>query len=267
MSEDFGLISPLAVISAGAVIAEGVRIGPWSMIGPGVRIGRGTQIASHVVITGETQIGEDCRIFQFASIGEAPQDLGYRDEPTRTVIGDRCQIRENVTIHRGTVKGGGLTQIGSDNLIMAYCHVAHDCLIGSRNIFSNAASLAGHVVIEDDVTLGGFTLVHQFCRVGSHAFTSMGCALNRDLTPFTLASGNYARAIGINKVGLRRKGFSAQAIEALQKMFRLLVRERNVESKALAHDITRFHPEAAQFFKFVGESKRGIVRTRGIAHD
>lgn len=261
------MISPHAIISAQARLADNVSVGPFSVIGPHVEIGRGTTIGPHVVISGPTVIGEDNQIFQFASLGEAPQDLAYKGEPTQLIIGDRNQIRENVTMSRGTAKGGGITRVGSDNLIMAYVHIAHDCQVGSRIIFSNAASLAGHVEVQDGATLGGFTLVHQFCRVGAHAFTSMGSALNRDLTPFTMASGNYARAIGINKVGLSRKGFSKEAIDALRKMFRLLVHQRGhtPETLAAAKDLASQFPEAAQFLEFVAQSKRGIIRTGATA--
>jgi UDP-N-acetylglucosamine acyltransferase len=261
------MISPHAIVSPQATLADNVSIGAFSVIGPDVQIGRGTWIGPHVVISGPTRIGEDNKIFQFASLGEAPQDLGYQGEPTQLLIGDRNQIRENVTISRGTVKGGGVTRVGSDNLIMAYVHIAHDCLVGNKIIFSNAASLAGHVEVQDGATLGGFTLVHQFCRVGAHAFTSMGSALNRDLTPFTMASGNYARAIGINKVGLARKGFSKDAIDALKKMFRFLVHQRGhshettVNVRALAAQF----PEAQQFLEFVEQSKRGVIRTGATA--
>lgn len=259
------LISPHAVIADGAHLGEGVSVGPFSVIGPHVRIGANTQIGPHVVISGHTTIGEGCRIFQFASIGEAPQDKSYADEPTELIIGDRNQIRENATIHRGTPKGGGVTKVGSDNLIMAYVHIAHDCIVGSNIIFSNAASLAGHAEVQDGATLGGFTLVHQFCRIGAHAFTSMGCALNRDLTPFTMASGNYARAIGINRVGLQRKGFSAEAIDALRRCFRLLVHQRgHDDALSQAKELAAEFPEAGRFVQFVEESRRGIVRT-GVA--
>lgn len=256
------MIHPQAIISAGAKIAPDVTIGPFSIIGPDVEIGPGTVIGPHVVVSGATRIGADCKIFQFASIGEAPQDKSYADEPTQLVIGDRNQIRENVTIHRGTPKGGGITRVGNDNLIMAYVHIAHDCLVGSHIIFSNAASLAGHVEVQDGATLGGFTLVHQFCRVGAHAFTSMGCALNRDLTPFTMASGNYARAIGINKIGLQRKGYSKQAIDALRRCFRLLVHARNGNPQDFAiQEMVQQFPEAKVFVDFVQSSQRGLIHT------
>lgn len=259
------MISPQAVIADGAQLGEGVQVGPFSVIGPDVKIGANTKVGPHVVISGHTAIGKDCSIYQFASVGEAPQDKSYRDEPTQLVIGDRNQIRESVTIHRGTPKGGGITRIGDDNLIMAYVHIAHDCVVGSNIIFSNAASLAGHAEVQDGATLGGFTLVHQFCRIGAHAFTSMGCALNRDLTPYTLASGNYARAIGINKIGLQRKGFSAESIDALRRCFRLLVHQRGGDAAlSEAKELAAQFPDAARFVQFIEESRRGIVRT-GLA--
>jgi UDP-N-acetylglucosamine acyltransferase len=194
--------------------------------------------------------------------GEAPQDTAYRDEPTGLVIGERNVIREYVTISRGTPKGGGETRIGNDNLIMAYAHIAHDCVVGDYTVFANAASLAGHVTVGDHAILGGFTLVHQFCRIGPHAFTSMGAALNRDLTPYTLASGNYARAVGINKLGLKRRGFSADTVRALHQVFKLLVRGRDRETAmAAAEELAKDIPEVARFVEFVKESKRGIVRS------
>ncbi|MGA1527417.1 MAG: acyl-ACP--UDP-N-acetylglucosamine O-acyltransferase, partial [Burkholderiaceae bacterium] len=175
-------------------MADDVKVDAFAVIGPNVKIGKGSWIASHAVIAGPCTIGEHCQIYPFVSLGQPPQDLSYKDEPTELVIGNHNIIRESATLHRGTVRGGGVTRVGDHNLIMAYCHIAHDCKIGSHVIFANNASLAGHVHIEDGVTLGGFTLVHQFCRVGAHGYTSMGAALNRDLTPFTLATGNYARA-------------------------------------------------------------------------
>ncbi|MCG5500072.1 acyl-ACP--UDP-N-acetylglucosamine O-acyltransferase [Ectothiorhodospira lacustris] len=256
------MIDARAVIDPEARIEEGVHIGAFTVIGPGVSIGKGTWIGSHVVITGTTHIGQDCKIYQFASLGEAPQDLGYRDEETALEIGDRTVIREYVTISRGTPKGGAVTRVGTDNLIMAYVHIAHDCLVGNHVVFSNAASLAGHCQVGDRAVLGGFTLVHQFCRVGSHAFTSMGSALNRDLPPYCMASGNYARAIGINKIGLRRRGYSGETIRALQRTFRHLVDGRNREQGlAAVAPLVQAYPEVADFVAFVRESPRGILRT------
>ncbi len=255
------MIDPRAVIDTDAVIADGVRIGPFAVIGPGVEIRSGCWIGPHVVINGPTTIGRDNQIFQFCSIGEAPQDLKYNGEPTRLTIGDRNTFREYCTINRGTVTGHGETVIGSDNLIMAYVHVAHDCVVGDHTVFSNGASLAGHVTIGDHAILGGFTLVHQFSQLGAHSFTGMGTALNRDLPPFTIASGNYAHAVGINKEGLKRRGFTPETIRALSQAFKLLVKgkDRTAAMQAVAELAEQF-PEVKTFVDFIENSERGIVR-------
>ncbi|MFO8006064.1 acyl-ACP--UDP-N-acetylglucosamine O-acyltransferase [Thioalkalivibrio sp.] len=255
------MIDPRADIHPSAEIDPSAQVGPFSVIGANVRIGAGTWVGPHVVIQGPTEIGQDNRIYQFASIGEAPQDTSYRGEPTRLVIGDRNVIRESVTLNRGTERGRGETLIGHDNLIMAYVHIAHDCIIGNRVIFSNAASLAGHVEVQDHCTLGGFTLVHQFCRVGAHAFTSMGSALNRDLPPYCLASGNYARLIGINKVGLRRKGFSEPSINALHRAFAEVLRGRSDRKARVTSLLAETEvPEVRELLAFIQGSSRGILR-------
>jgi UDP-N-acetylglucosamine acyltransferase len=255
------MIDPRADIHPSAEIDPSAQGGPFSVIGANVRIGAGTWVGPHVVIQGPTEIGQDNRIYQFASIGEAPQDTSYRGEPTRLVIGDRNVIRESVTLNRGTERGRGETSIGHDNLIMAYVHIAHDCIIGNGIIFSNAASLAGHVEVQDHCTLGGFTLVHQFCRVGSYAFTSMGSALNRDLPPYCLASGNYARLIGINKVGLRRKGFSDASINGLHRAFAEVLRGRSDRKSRVASLMAETEvPEVRNLLEFIQGSSRGILR-------
>jgi UDP-N-acetylglucosamine acyltransferase len=256
------MIHPLAQVSDQASLADDVRVDAFAVIGPNVKISKGSWVASHAVISGPCTIGEHCQIYPFVSLGQPPQDLTYKDEATELVIGDHNIIRESATLHRGTVRGGGVTRIGDHNLIMAYCHIAHDCKIGSNVIFANNASLAGHVHIEDGVTLGGFTLVHQFCRVGAHAYTSMGAALNRDLSPFTLATGNYARAIGINKVGLQRRGIESEVIQGLERAFRLLVHRRGHrpdEPEIVA--LRDCYAEVDCFVRFIEESKRGIIRT------
>ncbi|MGF1644266.1 MAG: acyl-ACP--UDP-N-acetylglucosamine O-acyltransferase [Thiotrichales bacterium] len=255
------MIDPRAIIDPGAELASDVEVGPFSIIGPDVRIDSGTSIGPHVVIKGPTRIGRDNKIFQFASLGEAPQDLKYHGEPTELVIGDRNTIREYVTLNRGTVSGHGRTVIGDDNLLMAYVHVAHDCRIGNRAVFANASSLAGHVVIEDQAILGGFTLVHQFCRIGQHAFTGMGTALNRDLPPYCTASGNYARAIGINKEGLKRRGFSQEAIRALTQAFKTLIKGSDWDNNlAQVETLAESCLEVRTFLDFVRASQRGVVR-------
>ncbi|MEJ2059526.1 MAG: acyl-ACP--UDP-N-acetylglucosamine O-acyltransferase [Gammaproteobacteria bacterium] len=255
------MIHPTAIIDPAAELAEDVSVGAYSIIGPGVTVGKGCEIGPHVSIKGPTHIGENNRIFQFASVGEEPQDLKYRGEDTQLVIGDNNVIREFVTLHRGTTKGHGKTTIGSNNLLMAYVHVAHDCEVGNNVIFSNASSLAGHVVVEDHVILSGFTLVHQFCRIGAHAFTGMGSALNRDLTPYTMASGNYAHAVGINKEGLKRRGFTPETIQALRRAFKTLIRctDRAEALEAVQEDAAKY-PEVGQLRDFVLTSNRGVIR-------
>ena len=218
-------IHPTALIAKGAELDADVEIGPYSIIGPGVRIAAGSVIGAHVVIDGDTTLGRDNRIFPFASIGGAPQDKKYRDEPTRLVIGDRNTIRESVTINRGTMQDQGLTRVGDDNWIMAYVHIAHDCVVGNNTIFANSTNLGGHVEIGDWVILGGASGVHQFCKIGAHAMTAVGTVVLHDVPPFTMVSGNTAQAHGINAEGLKRRGFSAGRIQAIRRAHRLLYRE------------------------------------------
>ncbi len=255
-------IHPTAVVDPQAELGAGVSIGPYSVIGPGVEIGDGTWVGPHVVINGPTRIGRDNRIFQFASLGDAPQDKKYDGEPTRLEIGDRNVIRECVTINRGTVNGGGLTTIGSDNLLMAYIHVAHDCHVGDHVIFSNNASLAGHVTVGDWVILSGFTLVHQFCAVGAHAFTGMGSGIAKDVPPYMMISGNPAEPHGINKEGLKRRGFSPEAIRRLKEAYRVLYRSGLSldEAKQQLAAIAAEQPEVKVLTDFLAQSKRSIVR-------
>ena len=255
------MIHPSAIIDPSAKIAEGVSIGAYAVIGEHVEIGAGTRIGSHVVIHGPVSIGKNNRIFQFASLGEEPQDLSYKGEPTRLVIGDRNTIREYVSFNRGTPKGGGVTKIGDDNLFMAYVHVGHDCIVGNKNVFANSASLAGHVELGDQCILGGFSLVHQFTRVGSHAFTSMAAAINRDVPPFVIVSGNYARSFGINKVGLKRKGYSAAEIDAIFKVYKLMVRRRLSETQ-IADQLEPLvcFDGVKLLVDFITQSCRGIVK-------
>jgi UDP-N-acetylglucosamine acyltransferase len=256
------LIDPRAAVDSGARIAASVSIGPYSVIGSDVAIDAGTSIGPHVVINGPTRIGRDNRIFQFASVGDIPQDKKYHGETTELVIGDRNIIREYCTINRGTQNGAGATVIGDDNWIMAYVHIAHDCRIGNHTVFSNGATLAGHVIIDDYATLGGFTLVHQFCRIGTHGFCGMGTALNRDLPPYVLAAGNLAKPHGINKVGLKRHGFSAELIQALHRAYMLLIkaRRRRDEDADMLEQLSSRYPEVAHMVEFVNESPRGVIR-------
>lgn len=256
------MIHQTAIVDPTARIAEDVEIGPYSIIGADVEIAAGCWIGPHVVIKGPTRIGRENRIFQFASIGEQPQDLKYAGQPTRLEIGDRNTIREYVTLNRGTVEDTGITSIGSDNLLMAYVHVAHDCRVGNHVILANSASLAGHVHVGDHAILGGFTLVHQFSRIGAHCFTSMGSAVNRDVPPYVVVSGNYARPNGINKEGLKRRGFSPEAIRAIVNAYKLMVRSRKPRAEVLkdvASLVEKF-PEVKVFVDFINASERGIVR-------
>ena len=256
------MIHPTAIVDPAAIIAENVSIGAYAVIGPQVEIDAGSHIGDHATLYGPTKIGRDNRILQHATLGGAPQDLHYAGEPTRLVIGDRNTIREYASINRGSVGGGGVTTVGDDNFIMSYVHIGHDCRVGNHNIITNSASLAGHVEIGDHCNLGGFSLVHQFTRIGSHAFTSMGSAINRDVPPFVIVSGNYARSYGINKIGLRRKGFSAEVIEAIDKAYKLLVRRRVPRDEALRQlePVARQFGEVKLFVEFVTSSSRGIVK-------
>jgi len=254
-------ISPQAVIDPSAVIAEDVTVGAFSIIGEGVEIGAGTWVGPHVVINGPTRIGENNKIYQFASIGEAPQDIGYKNEPTQLEIGDNNIIRESVTMSRGTVKGGGVTQVGSHNFFMAYTHVAHDCQVGSHVIFANGASLGGHAVINDYVTLGGFALIHQFVKVGAYSFCGMGSGVNKDVPPYMIVTGNPADARGLNTVGLKRRGFSADTIKSLKNAYREVYTSGNKLVDAVeALQQTEQCVEVSTFIEFIKNAERSIVR-------
>ena len=256
------MIHETAIIDDSAEIATDVEIGPFTIVGPDVEIGAGTVIGPHVVIKGPTTIGRENRIFQFASIGEDPQDLKYHGEKSRLVIGDRNSIRECVTMHRGTEEDNNVTVIGNDNLFMAYVHIAHDCIIGNHIIFANNATLAGHVVVEDYAILGGFTAVHQFTRLGSYCFTGFATALDRDVLPFFTVAGNRARARGINKEGLVRKGFKPETIRALQDTYKILVKSKGTLKEKLERvtELAAVHPEVQRIIDFLGESERGWTR-------
>ncbi|AHF03313.1 UDP-N-acetylglucosamine acyltransferase [Marichromatium purpuratum 984] len=256
------MIHPSALVDPGARLDSGVEVGPFAVIGPEVEIGAGTRIGPHAVVRGPTRIGRDNRIFQFTSIGENPQDKKYAGEPTRLEIGDRNQVREFVTIHRGTVQDQGVTRIGDDNLLMAYTHVAHDCRIGNDVIMANAASLGGHVEVQDWAILGGFTIVHQFTRIGAHSFCAMGSVLGRDVPPYVTVGGHPAAPHGINSEGLRRRGFEPAAIQAIKRAYRSLYlaglrREEALERIATMSAET---PELHALIDFIAASARGIVR-------
>ena len=255
------MIHATAIIDPAAQLADDVEVGPYSIIGPQVEIGAGTVIGPHAVIMGPCRIGRGNRIFQFASVGEVPQDKKYAGEPTTLEIGDENVIREYVTISRGTITGLGKTVIGSDNLFMAYTHVAHDCIVGDHCVLANAASLAGHVEIGDHTILGGFTLVHQFTRIGAHAFAGMGSIIGQDVPPFSTVAGNRAKVIGINKEGLKRSGFSPELIRALHKSFRELVKSRGPKQEVYKNlePLRAEFAEVEVFVNFIENSKRGIA--------
>jgi UDP-N-acetylglucosamine acyltransferase len=256
------LIDPRAVIDPGAELAANVNVGPHTVIGPGVYIGEGTRIGPHVVIEGPTRIGQDNHIYQFASLGAAPQDKKYAGEETRLEIGDRNTIREFVTFNRGTVQDAGVTRIGNDTWIMAYVHIAHDCRIGDQTIFANNASLAGHVHIDDYAILGGFTLVHQFCRIGAHSLTAFGSGISMDVPPYVTVGGSPARAHGLNMEGLRRRGFPEDVRRLLKQAYKIIYRE----NRPLADAVVRLKTlaggsaELDMLVRFLETQTRGIVR-------
>ncbi len=256
------IIHPTAIIHSTAELDQDVRIGPYCVVGQNVRIGAGTELVSHVVVGRDTVIGDGNRVYPFASIGFAPQDLKYQGEPTRVEMGHRNTIREYVTVNRGTEGGGGVTRMGDDNFLMAYTHVAHDSLVGNRTIFANAASLAGHVEIQDDATVGAFSGVHQFCRVGAHGFIGGYSAVNKDVLPFSRTVGNRAKAYGVNTIGLQRKGISEESIAAVNRAFRILLSSKLNTSQALERIKAEISgvDEVDFLVRFVEESERGVVK-------
>lgn len=255
-------IHPSSIIEDGAIIGANVKIGPFCCIGRHVEIGEGTQLNSHVVINGHTKIGCDNKIYQFVTIGEVNQDLKYRDEPTHTEIGDRNSIRESVTIHRGTVQGGELTKIGSDNLLMVNAHVAHDCQIGNHCILANNATLGGHVELDDFVIIGGMTAIHQFCVIGAHAMVGGCSGVAQDVPPYVIAQGNHATPYGVNLVGLKRRGFSKEALQAINNSYKVLYRNglSFEDAKIQIDEIAKSHSEVQLFVDFFARSTRGIIR-------
>jgi UDP-N-acetylglucosamine acyltransferase len=254
-------VHPTAVVAAGAVIPDSCTIGPYCTVGPDVRLGETCNLISHVVIDGRTSLGSRNIVYPFASVGVAPQDLKYNGEPTETAIGDDNTIRECVTISRGTEKGGGITSIGSGNLLMAYVHIGHDSHVGSHCILANAATLAGHVVIEDYASVGAFSPVHQFCTVGQYAFIGGGTIVTQDVLPFSLTSSRREnKAFGINKIGLARRGFSPERLNTLQRAFRLLLTSKINTSQAL-EKIRELEGEDAKIVAdFIERSQRGVIK-------
>ncbi|WP_370981533.1 acyl-ACP--UDP-N-acetylglucosamine O-acyltransferase [Agaribacterium sp. ZY112] len=256
------LIHPSAIIDKDAELASDVSVGPWSYIGPGVQIDAGTTVESHVVIKGPTTIGEDNRIYQFSSVGEDTPDLKYKGEDTRLIIGDRNIIREGVTLHRGTIQDKAETRVGNDNLLMAYVHVGHDSVIGNHCILVNNTALAGHVHIDDWAILGGFTLVHQYCSIGAHAFTGMGTAIGKDVPAYVLAYGAPAEARSINAEGLKRRGFDKAEISSIMQAYKAIYRRGLTLEEAIAE----IESQASTCDKIevllasLKRSSRGIVR-------
>uniref|UniRef100_A0A451BHM4 Acyl-[acyl-carrier-protein]--UDP-N-acetylglucosamine O-acyltransferase n=1 Tax=Candidatus Kentrum sp. SD TaxID=2126332 RepID=A0A451BHM4_9GAMM len=257
------MIHESAIIDPTARLAPDVRVDPWSTIGADVEIGAGTWIGSHCVINGPTIIGKDNHIHPFNSIGNIPQDKKYSGgQNTLLTIGDKNVVREYCTLNRGTDQGGGTTKVGDNNWIMAYVHVAHDCLVGNDVIMANGTTLAGHVTIEDCVTLGGFTLIHQFCRIGAYSFSGGGAAIARDVPPYLMVAGNHAKPYGINVVGLQRRSFDSATLQQLRRAYKSIYKRGNTLEKALSElrDMAKEGNGIDRIIDFVDQSSRGIVR-------
>lgn len=256
-------IHPTALIDAAAIVPASCKIGPYCIIGPDVELGENCELVAHVVLEGPTKLGRDNKIFPFCSIGAGPQDLSYNGEPTRLEIGDRNHFRENVTIHRGTLKGGGLTKIGSGCLIMAYAHIAHDCVVGDHVIMANNATLAGHVLVEDGSVVGALCAVHQFTRVGQHSYIGGGTIITQDVLPFskTVASREVS-AYGANSIGLRRKGFSEERIRKIHHAFKVLLASKLNTSQALAKlkSESDLGEDVEMLIKWIEASERGVIK-------
>ena len=256
------MIHASAIISDKAKIADDVEIGPYAVIGDGVEIASGTRIDSHVVINGPTTIGNDNHIYQFASIGDDPQDKKYAGEPTRLIIGDRNTLREFCTVSRGTTQDAGETILGNDNWIMAYVHIAHDCRVGSNTIMANNCTLAGHVHVGDWVIMGGFTGAHQFCKIGAHAFLGMYSGINQDVPAYTMVSGNPGKPRGINSEGLKRRGFDAEQIRNIKNAYRIVFRQSKKLEQAIEEiaALTDDQPELELLLESLQASERGLIR-------
>ncbi len=256
------MIHETAIIDPGARLADGVEVGAYSIIGADVEIGKGTVIGPHVVVKGPCKIGEDNRILQFSSVGEDPQDKKFAGEPTLLEIGDRNLIRESCTINRGTTQGGGTTKIGSDNWIMAYVHIAHDCILGNHTILANGTTFAGHVTVEDYVILGGFTMVHQFSVLGKHCFTSINSVVLKDIPPYVMVSGQPAVPHGLNTEGLKRHAFTAEKIKEIKQAYKLLYKSNLLfkDAKEQIKSMGESSEELKHFSQFLENSQRGVVR-------
>jgi len=255
-------IHKTAIVSKKAELGDGVSIGPYCIVGDDVKLGKGVKLISHVVIEGATEIGDDCIVHQFATIGLPPQDLKYKDERTEVKIGRKNIIREYVSIHRASVSGHGVTKVGDSNFIMAYVHIAHDCSVGNSNILANACTFAGHVMIEDYAFIGGLVAVHQFNRVGSYAMVGGCTGITQDIPPYVMASDHRAKLYGLNLIGLKRRGFSEETINALKAAYRILFRERASMTEALKRVKSELPqiPEIVHLVEFIESNKRGICR-------
>ena len=257
------MVHPSAIIHSKAELDPSVEVGPWCTIGPNVKIGKGTKLISHVVLDGHTDMGENNLVFPFAVIGVAPQDLKYKGEPTKLVIGNRNTIREGASLHPGTVQGGGITKIGDDNLLMGYTHYGHDCIVGNHCIVSNFSALAGHVLLEDYVTIGGQCGVVQFIRIGEHAYIGGQTGLERDAPPYCIAVGMRPPAVkGANIVGLRRRGFSAETIQKINEAIKLWIRPDVQKAQCLAEIESQYGDiqEVKHFVEFIKKSESGVAR-------
>lgn len=256
------MIDERAIIHPDARIASGVTIGPGSIIGANVEIGEGTWIGPHVVIDGPTTIGKNNKIFQFSSIGDEPQDITYKGEPTRLEIGDNNVIREYCMISRGTVKGGGVTRIGNQNFLMAYSHIGHDCMVGNQTILVNYAALSGHVTVHDYAIIGPYAAIHQFCHIGAYAFIARATYVTKDVLPYVMIAGHETAACGINTVGLRRRGFSSMAIDQLRRAYKIIFRKGHTVQQAIAEleMMQQDCPEVIPLIDALNQSTRGIVR-------
>lgn len=263
MNSKEAIIHPTACVDPKAEIEAGVFIGPYCVVEEGVKIRRGTKLEAHVVIKGLTEIGSDCLFSPYSVIGTEPQDITYKDEPTQVIIGDRNIFREFITIHRGTVKGGGITRIGNDNYFMAYTHIAHDCQIGNKTIFINGATLGGHVEVDDYATMGAFTGVHQFCRIGKYAFIGGFSVITQDVLPFCRFAGmRPAKFYGVNVIGLRRQGFSAERIQQIKEMIKIIYFSNLNTSQAVEkiREAIEPGPDREEMLNFIAASKRGIIK-------
>jgi UDP-N-acetylglucosamine acyltransferase len=253
---------PTALIDPRAELDSGVEVGPYAVIGAGVKIGRSCKIHSHAVIQGRTTLGEENVVFPFATIGSIPQDLKYKGEPSELIIGHRNTIREYVSLNPGTAGGGMVTRVGDHNLLMMYCHIAHDCILGNRNVIANGATLGGHVVIEDFVIVGGLVGIHQFVRIGTGAILGAGSMVSKDVPPYCNATGDRARLRGLNVEGLKRRGFDKAVIDAIHKAYRIAFQSRLSTAAALAkirQDLPPC-PEIEKFVSFIADSRRGVCR-------